>query len=143
MKTKTKYVAPDGAEFDSEAACLKYEQLLTKIAAAFKGCPKLPRDPHCNFANGGGYLQWLPEQRKKCEAALRKLMKPLLPRGMGDAETVHLSWLCRVACDNDSPLYSALLRLNNQDSKLREWGQGYYAIHPEEGKQVEYTEGKQ
>jgi len=63
-----------------------------------------------------------------------------VPKSIGNAMTISLGMLCRVADDSGSPLYSALLRLFHQDEKLREWGQGYYAMNPFAGKQQEYKE---
>lgn len=126
--------------FDTEAQCREHEALLDLIDAAFKGCPPLPEDPHCNFANGGGYLQWTQGQRTRCEKALRKLMVKQVPKSIGAAQTVSLGTLCRVADDGGSPLYSALLRLYQQDGLLREWGQGYYTMNPDKGTQKEYKE---
>jgi len=139
MKKTIIYKARNGARFDTKAMCRKYELLRDAIDAAFEGCPSLPADPHCNFANGGGYLQWTHTQRTRCERALRKLMVKLVPNNI-NAKTTHMGMLCRVADDNGSPLYDALLRLDRQDSALREWGQGYYAINPFTGKQQEYKE---
>ena len=52
-----------------------------------------------------------------------------------DDDTIHPSYVGRIV-DGNAPFSKAWYRFMCIDKDYREWGQGYFALHPNEGKQV-------
>lgn len=141
MKSITKFVATDGEEFKSESACKKYERLLVKIQKVELILGRKPKDSNCNFSNGDGYVQHSKKDVLAFKSAIVELcrkyckhevfnypLKEIYPMGLGG----------RILDDSNSPIRRPWNRLCCIDEKYREWGQPYYALHPNEGKQVEW-----
>jgi len=86
-----------------------------------------------NFVNGGGYLQLKKDFYKKKLYEFLKLVKEQFPKVEVDSN--KLWYIGRVLDDSDSALYYFWAKLICVDKKYRYWGQPYYALHPERGKQ--------
>jgi hypothetical protein len=145
MKTITKYEAKDGSEFSSESACLSYENRLNKADKIMSRLKPLPKDSHCDFANGGGYLQQDLALVKECAEDILELVKGCIGNSLyneikGKAFKARFGIVGRYLCDGDHPANRAWCRLGHIDNQGKEWGQGYYAINPSKGKQQEYKE---
>jgi len=133
MEKQIIYKAKDGKRFDTEQECLAYEKITDEITKLFKLFPPLPKDDHCNFANGGGYIQHNETTYKKVVSGFYALAclyhKELIKypyKSYGFWTTLD---------DNGSPFYFYGHRLLNIDEKtFREYGQGYYKLHPSECK---------
>lgn len=119
MKLITKYVANDGVEFSTESACEKHERLLIKVHEVHKLLGKRAKDVGCNFTNGSGYIQHTKEEVYKFKEA---------------TDTMYEKYGYR----SSSPLNTLSNRLACIDSNDREWGQPYYALNHDKGKQVEW-----
>jgi len=139
MKTITKYIAYDKSEFTDEAACLEYERKCRIADDIISGLRTRPEG--CDFSNGTGYIQHDPETFKTVRRELVEQANTEYPhkwlQAELDGQEVHPSWAARIIgeCCTDR-LYKAWYRILCTDSKFREWGQPYYAEHPEEAKQI-------
>lgn len=132
MKAITKYKALDESVFDTEKECLEYEKICTKVDEIMKDMIDVPDT--CDFGNGKGYIQQdqliVDTAKTKLLSLGRKLYK--------SAENASFYGIGRWFDDSgNSALYHAWGRLSNCDSQYREWGQMYYALHPEQGKQIQ------
>lgn len=116
---------------------------VAKLTAIERVNSMLPRavDTNCRFANGHGYIQ---HDKAKVEA-FRQAIAELI-RSEGFDETVVKSFLeyprglaGRCLDDGGSLLYDLWSRSSCIDDKWREWGQAYYALHPEQGTQTEWA----
>jgi hypothetical protein len=144
VKTISKYKADDGSEFNTETECLKHEALCTEISAAVAALPKSPTDSKCQFANGGGYIQHTAGTFYHVREQLLRIANRLMPHKWFDEsiahQTVDASWAGRLIDEISDPLRRAWFRIMCTDKTLREWGQPYYAMHPDKGEQIETTE---
>lgn len=115
--TVTRYQTSDGALFEREQdAIARMDELEARDAVEALLRP-LPSDDGCAFANGDGFVQ----QTTKAILAL--------------SEYVYKHGGHRSASEH--PVASKLqYRLHCIDKLGREWGQPYYAAHPEDGKVV-------
>ncbi len=127
MKAITKYEAKDGKVFNTEKECLEYEAIIEKVDAIMKPFGKRPDD--INFSNGGGYLQHdifdVSRAKKEITDFGNKLLKT----------NSDFYFIGRYFEGYDC-LYDAWGRLSAIDGKQREWGQTYYALNPNKGKQI-------
>lgn len=130
MKKVQKFVAKNGAEFESEKECIRYETILLKLDKIFAMFPELPKD-HWRFKNGTGYIQ---HSRKTYDHVVKEFTKLACQFHKGLSEYPYNSYrFWRYLNDNESIFYSYGQRLTNIDeATLREYGQGYYKIHPGE-----------
>jgi hypothetical protein len=146
MKTVTYYVAKDGSEHKTEAGAKERDALIRRVRAAMEPLGKQQRDPHCRFSNGGGYVPHSKEAIGKARAALIVISREVLAWYFRDSkvnpEEAHASWFCRIIDGSCGPLDMAWSRLARIDELGREWGQMYYAINPDKGEQVEYSEAR-
>lgn len=135
MQAIQKFLAEDGAEFNTEAACVEHEALCAEVAEIMATLPKRPSDDRCRFSNGEGYLQHTEAQFLAARAALLRIGNRLYPHKWFDQAltdlTVHASWCGRLIDETSRPLARAWQRVMCTDSKLREWGQPYYANNPD------------
>lgn len=138
MKTITKFVAEDGTEFKTESACKKHETLLVKVEKVNR-LLRRAKDSSCEFSNGGGYIQHTSEEVTNFKSKLVKLCKVYSKHEVfrQSLEFIHPGGLGGRILEG-SPIYSIWMRLYCVDSQNREWGQPYYALHPTEGKQIEW-----
>jgi hypothetical protein len=132
--SEVKYEAEDGRKFSTPEECEQYEVLLYDLDAIMKPFGKHP--DKTDFTNGGGYLQ-----HKKSDVERAK--KRLIVTGstyLQLEDPVGFNVLGRYFDDSGvSCLYKAWLRLACMDALYREWGQPYYANHPDKGVQKPYV----
>ncbi|HSE45000.1 MAG TPA: hypothetical protein VLA89_06695 [Gemmatimonadales bacterium] len=141
MKTKTYYLADDGAECTSKSSARARNRLLKEIDAAMSPLGPPVKDRACRFANGGGYRQHAIADVMKAKRAFIKIAKREVPDKIWNhpAEKIHpLSWAGRLLDDCSPTLYQAWCRFGCIDNKGREWGQAYYALNPDKGQQTEW-----
>ena len=129
MRPVTMYRSRDGRVFETEADCLRHEEILNAADEIHTIIGPRPKDPHCVFANGGGFIQRVGDS----VGAARERLSVL-------ALQYHGSSRPRVIDDCDSPLSDVSFRLRCIDSQGREWGQPYYAINPHSGTQEEWAD---
>lgn len=149
MKTETRYVANDGAEFKDSAACLAHEALVSKVAAIGARLKPRPENDGCSFANGEGYLQ---QDRAEWELARSEILDIVQgdtvegDKHVAAARTANPSALAGRfigrLIDDCSPAFVGKLwyRLCCTDDEYREWGQPYYACNRGTGKQFEVSQ---
>lgn len=138
MTIITKYKANDGREFLSEFECYNYEAFNERIKDAMRDWPEHPAG--CDFENGSGYFQIPVPMLRACRVRLLDLAAEKTDhRWIRECydESKHLSWAARII---DELPYDSLSRAFNRlmcvDSQNREWGQPYFAAHPEAAKNV-------
>ncbi len=139
METITKYKAIDGKEFTDKDECIKYEILIERVNSIMKLIPESPRSS--DFANGSGFIQHNPQSLKNVKISLLTICKEYIDHKWIDQTindpTVDPSWVSRLLGDYGiNPLYYAWNRFNCIDKDNREWGQPYFATHPEKAKNV-------
>lgn len=142
MKTKTYYLASDGAECESPKAAKARNALLIEIARALAPLGPKVKDRGCQFANGHGYRQHKKADVLKAKTALIAIAKRLVPDKIwaNPPEEIHpMSFAGRLLDDSSPTLYEAWQRFMCIDERTwREWGQPYYALNPEKGEQKEW-----
>lgn len=137
MKEIIKYQAKDGKEFDNSDNCKKYESLIDEVKAIMQKLPPIPEMNGCDFENGYGYVQHTEAEFNEVKNDLlniaERMVKHKWIEQTRNDKTVHLSWVARLIGEYGSllPLSKAWDRLLCVDSELREWGQPYFAEHPE------------
>ncbi len=136
--TRTVYKAFDGTEFESKEECQKHEQLSKDVSLIMSILSPLPKQKDCGFANGEGYIQHDKVMFDRVKIQLLELMKKHIKsdwiQQFIDDPTIHSSCVGRLLDDyiELEPLRIAWCRIGCTDFKYREWGQRYYAEHPEE-----------
>ena len=115
------------------------------------------RPSDTDFANGGGFLRHKTVNVMKAWRALMELLglRHALPddvfgtskRSFIGIPFVMRSSIGRYLDDADSPYYSLYMRFVCMDDMsktmtMREWGQRYFALNPDQGKQVCWNEGR-
>lgn len=141
MKEVTKYLADDGLEFNDRAQCERYEAMCANVAALMSKLPAKPDLPGCSFENGGGYVQHDPAAARAVRSGLLRIANEIMPHKWFDQsiadETVHPSWAGRMIDEMDQRCLSrAWHRFMCMSADFREYGQPYFASHPEEAKDV-------
>jgi hypothetical protein len=132
----TIYKANDGSIWDRREQAERRDTLLGDIATALLPLGERPDDG--DFANGEGYVQHEPLSVRVTKKALLHLAM-LNIRGydhiwLADPDSIHASGIAgRIIDDCNEPLARAWFRLMCIDGESREWGQPYYALHPEQG----------
>ena len=139
METITKYKAFDGKEFTDVEHCTEHEANCAEATRIMRLLPERPDS--CNFTNGSGFLRhdkkiFLAARKNFCEFAKRytdhKWLQDTIDRGL----EVDASWAGRIIGETaPSSIAKHWHRFMCTDAELREWGQAYYAIHPEKAKQ--------
>ena len=139
METITKYKAIDGLEFESKKQCVEHEILIEKVDKIMSKLEAHPKEDNCDYANGSGFIQQDESTVKKVRLELLKLIKTKIKhkwiQQSIDDDTIHPSYVGRIVHGN-APFSKAWYRFMCIDKDYREWGQGYFALHPNEGKQV-------
>jgi hypothetical protein len=141
MKTITKYIANDNTEFYEEDKCRAYEAACAEIERIMAPLGQIPNLPACGFENGAGYLQHDKDVARAARRSLLEIANRLMPhnwfvQAITD-ETVHPSWPGRMISEmGNRSLDRAWSRFNCMTPDFREYGQPYYASHPEAAKNV-------
>jgi hypothetical protein len=140
MEQITKWKSDDGCEFTNLAECMAYETLCTQVDQIMMVFPKRPENDGCSFANGGGFIQLSEEIVKKARGNLLDLIATKIDHKwvmQSKDMNTHPSYVARLVGDwGIKPFCQAWDRFNCIDPQWREWGQPYYASHPDEGKQI-------
>ena len=137
MQTVTRYKANSGRVFEDEAAATADDLLFAQQQEVSRLLPQAVDDA-CTYANGGGYVQHSVADVAAFKAGLRKLIAMEFgehSEALKHFDTNPTGYAGRYLDDSGSNTYRLWSRLAHIDSQLREWGQGYYALHPEEGTQ--------
>lgn len=138
MQVISKYQALDGKIFNTEKECLAYDKIVKQVKSIMKNLQDLPEDKDCRFANGKGFIK---QDKTQVAIAKSKIYDLGLKVFKLKEKDVDFYFIGRYMNDSGYDcLYDAWGRLNNIDSKSREWGQGYYAKNPDKGVQAPYTE---
>lgn len=140
MKEQKIYIAEDGRRFDDKEKCQKYDKALIEIKEIMSLLVPKEKydDKNCDFSNGEGYIQ---QDKKIIDEVVSRLCYAIeryhkFSEWAGWKPEYGLGgMLGRYLDDGDSPFYRAWCRWACIDKSGREWGQPYYALHPEEGKQ--------
>ena len=129
MKAITKYQAEDGKVFNTEKECLEYEKIMEKVNQIMKPFGKRPDS--INFSNGGGFLQHEKADVEKAKNEILSLGSKIFKCN------TNFGFIGRYFDDSGYDcLYHAWGRLSAIDNQYREWGQTYYAINPNTGKNI-------
>ena len=138
MKPVVKYSAEDRTLFDTQAKAEAHDQLCSSVDAAMRPLGE-PPERDAEFRNVGGYVQHDQATRDICKGNLVKIAQEIHEWFRKyPAHEIHLqSFGGRLLCEaGPAPLWRAWCRLTNIDDQGREWGQAYFAMHPEMAKNV-------
>lgn len=154
MKKITKYQANDGSEWKTKEDAEKRDILIVEVEAAMS--PLQPNPGTIEFANGHGFVRQdvvaVANVRKNLYAIARRdgvlkwwIDQQKAQHGQTDEGlmAVHPSWFSRMLDGAHRPLDRAYSRLCCIDDQYREWGQPYFASHPDKGEQVPLTPREQ
>lgn len=136
MKVITKFEADDGTEFYSVDACAEYEKETAEVEAIIAQLVPTPNEDSCEFGSGSGYIQqdgptFLKVRLELLQFAKRTINHYWIQQAIDDS-TVHGSWPGRIIDDcGVRALSRAWYRVMATDGLFREWGQVFYANHPE------------
>lgn len=135
MEKIIKYRAKDNREFYDLDKCMEHEVLLIKIDNILEKL--VPASDDIEFTNGEGYIQQERDIVKQAIKESTELYNKSRKEMSKKIETIM--YYGRLLQDSGSPLYNLYSRFDCIDTKMREWGQPYFAYHPEKGKQIEYN----
>lgn len=132
MKAVTIYEAGDGQRFNTADACAKYEELSRAVADVMSVLGPRPQLSHT------GYKQ---QSRSACLAAKEALVHIARGRWPGDtvwqnpSDKIHVMGIAgRIASESGDACFALawnrLCCINWEN--FREYGQPYFAMHPEE-----------
>lgn len=143
MKPITRYEADDGSVWKTEDEAIFRDTLSKKVKDAMAPLGSRPDLPHCEFSNGGGYFHHHPSEVSEVKRSLLALVREYgwewegLKNATCPPEDVSPDWFARILDgERQGPLNRAYCRLMCLDADGREWGQPYYAMHPDEGTQL-------
>lgn len=143
MKQILIFQADDGTRFDNDQLCQRYEAQCEIINQAMALLKPIPKNAGCNFANGGGFIQQdkaavLMAYGMVLDVAENIAGKDVVAKTKAAHEFAPRSIIGRYLDDSGHrAIYKAWHRFLNMDAQWREWGQGYFAANPHEGKQLE------
>ena len=144
MRSVQRYMADDGAEFGDANECLTYEVANKSLNKLMSRLNPVPEDDGCRFGNGHGYVQQDATTVNQVMKQLVKLAEPIIGKDpkwqpvLDDPFKYRWGIIGRYLDDcGNRNLYRAWGRFMNMDDQYREWGQGYFAMHPNEGEQIE------
>jgi hypothetical protein len=149
VKQITKFQADDGTEFRTPNEAMAHDALCVEVAALVAKLHARP-DDGCNFSNGHGFIR----QDKDAVLAVQRGLVAIARRYFGSDEiyerhfryseeaekpTGH-TFVGRLIDDGcPAPVTRAWQRLMCIGEDFREWGQPYYANHPNEAEQIDRT----
>ena len=119
MRAVTKYEADDGVIFATEQQAISRDVLIAECES-FKALIGIAavKEVGSGFSSGGGFIQ----HSRGTGDRIHKFLKEKGANRDTDGPVGRLIWLWQC--------------LDEQD---RQWGQPYFAIHPDKGQQVEVT----
>lgn len=123
MKSITMYQSVDGKTFKSKDDCVKHEVEYYMAQNIFSDLNPIPTQT--DFVNGYGYVQQDLNTVGKVKANFHQLCNKSI------GKDVPFGFIGRYLPDTSS-LGSYFTRFLCIDSKGREWGQPYYATHPDQ-----------
>lgn len=137
MKVITVYVASDGTRWDRREDAEKRDRLVEWVEEIMR--PIGNRPDGMGFSNGGYFVQHKIDTLTIVRIQLFVATKSVLGKTIAEHEAAgekamdfHPSWFMRMLDGCDSPIADAWNRFWCIDENGREWGQPYYAKHPEE-----------
>ena len=138
MKIIKRYKAFDGIEFKDKTDCIKHEAIIKRTNEIISQLVDIPDD--IGFSKGEGYIQQDENTFIKVRLDLLKEGQKLtkydwIDQSIKDSN-IHSNYANRLIREVSSPLHKGWYRISCIDEKFREWGQPFYSIHPEEGKQI-------
>lgn len=142
MKQIIKYQSDDGTEFYDEDLCIEHELITDEINAWVSQLPEKPNLDGCAFENGAGYVQHAEEmfmrvRSELCEIANRLCPHPWFEQTIEKGLAAHSSNAGRIIGEiQNKALQKAWHRIECTDKMFREWGQPYFANHPQNAEQV-------
>jgi hypothetical protein len=141
MKVITKYISDDDLEFTSEDACISYEALCKEVAETMSKLAERPNLSGCGFENGDGYIQHNPDSAWAAKVAILKIANGIYPHKWFDQsmdnKSADPSWAGRIIDEfSEKCVRQAWYRFQCMDKQFREYGQPYYALHPDKAKDV-------
>lgn len=134
MKIKTYYIADDNTEHETMEQAKDHNIFIADIAKAIEPLGKRYKGQYCDYENGSGYVQHNPISVLEAKKNIIAICKIKVPHKIWDypAGEIHPhSFACRLLSERNSFLYAAWRRFMMIDEQGREWGQPYYASHPE------------
>jgi hypothetical protein len=157
MQKIEKFKADDGREFKTEKECRQHEAIIAEADKIFRDWP-IPVQGDCSFSNGDGYITLdkdMYERARKefLELVLKEFRGKDMQKVVEATRNMDSNWgiIGRYLDDSDTPLYHYWCQFLNCEAgnphptgekKYRLWGQGYYALNPDKGKQVEWKKVK-
>lgn len=131
------YESTDGKKYDNEAQCRLRDKLVEVRNGIIAKLAPLPSG--VDFANGEGFIQYdidyINNIKLELLRAIERDTESDGTKKLVREQRLNLyqfGLLGRYLDDGDSIFYSLYSRLfGNIDEQGREWGQGYYRLHPE------------
>lgn len=148
-----KYKSFDGLMFDDMHKCSEHETVMRDIKDVTATLEPIPDD--MDFTNGHGYIQQFPVHFNFAKAQALRLAIKYTPDNEDKINGYIKEYTLNARSYSHEP--GAFLELMRKlkylgtkrqviiflcdrfcqtDTKYREWGQMYYALNPEEGKQI-------
>lgn len=133
MKIIQQYQSEDGKIFNNEQECEKYEVILAKVNKILSDMPcgeKIDR-----FTNGRGYIQHSADVVQSLKESIVELANEYFnPK---DNYKYFNYYLSRCIDDSNMKCLSKMsYKIMCIDEDNREWGQPYFAAHPNEAEQI-------
>jgi hypothetical protein len=146
METVQKFISDDGREFLDRDQCVSYEALCKEVAEIMSKLAPIPDLPSCGFANGAGYIRHDFVAAQQARRAILRLANSVMPhkwfeQSIADHST-DPSWAGRLISEmSEKCIYQAWYRFSCMTKDFREFGQPYFARHPEEAKDICLNDG--
>lgn len=142
MKVINKYVSNDNIEFSNEVDCRDHELNYLIAYNIINKLEPIPENDGCSFANGNGYIQQDLNNVIDCRNEFLEFVKRYTNfrwvQETIDNPNVNLSWVTRAISDSSCPytIYGMWSRFTCIDKEGKEWGQSFYALNPDQCKQI-------
>lgn len=143
MKKLTVYESADGNRFNTEEDCLAYEKFADLVDETELMFGVRPDD--INFTNGDGYIRHTEDGYIAYRVKILGLVfahistHKWVQQAIDDPE-MNISYVNRLVSDGHGAgtdkITHSLLRLMCIGPNRREWGQPFYALNPDQGKNV-------
>lgn len=137
MKTVNRYIADDGSEFATAGVCQKYELLCARVSSLMSMLEPIPYLPSCSFSNGAGYIKHNPTIAQQVKAGLLGVANEIMPHHRFEVTDAHPSYAGRLIDEmNEKCLRNAWHRFMCMTPDFLEYGQPYFANHPNEAEKI-------